>query len=195
VEKPAPVDHTVHELIQRRWSPRSFDDRPIEDPVLRRMLEAARWAPSCYNDQPWTFIVGRKDTETYDLLFDCLYEGNQEWADEAPLLMLSVARTNFQHNGEPNRHALHDVGLAVENMVLQALDEDVFVHQMAGFDGERAREVFSIPGDHEPVAALAAGYSANPERTDEENGEERSRKSLEEFVYGDSWGETASFLE
>ena len=163
--------------------------------MLRRMLEAARWAPSSYNDQPWTFVVGRKDTKNYDLLFDCLYEGNQEWADEAPLLMLSVARGNFEHNGEPNRHALHDVGLAVENMVLQALDEGVFVHQMAGFDGEQAREVFSIPGDHEPVAALAAGYSANPERTGEIKGEERSRKSLEEFVYGDSWGETASFLE
>lgn len=195
MENPASTNYAIHDLIRRRWSPRSFDDRPVEKDVISRILEAARWAPSCYNDQPWHFIVGRQDTDTYDCLFKCLYEGNQEWASQAPVLMLSVARTKFEHNGEENRHALHDVGLAVENLILQALDENLFAHQMAGFDREQANESFSIPPDHEPVAAIAMGYPDESEPSSEGDELKRSRKPQSEFVFSGEWGTPAEVLD
>jgi len=57
MEKPAPTQFPIHELLARRWSPRAFDERPIEVGKLRSLFEAARWAPSSNNEQPWRFIL------------------------------------------------------------------------------------------------------------------------------------------
>ena len=53
-------------------------------------------------------------------MLSCLVPGNIAWAQHAPVLMISVARLNFEHNGEPNRHAFHDVGIATGFLMLQA---------------------------------------------------------------------------
>lgn len=189
MENPAKTNHPINELIKRRWSPRSFSSEPVESDVLCSLFEAARWAPSCYNDQPWYFILGSRETSpsVYDDLMDCLVEGNQEWAHSAPVLALSVARKQFDFKDEPNRHARHDVGLAVENLVIEAMDRGLFVHQMAGFVEEKARAKFEIPQSHDPVAAMAIGY---PD-VDSDDVEGRDRKPLEEMVFGETWGETA----
>lgn len=200
MEKPANNDYPVHELIERRWSPRDFSEEPVEVAKLRSLFEAARWAPSSYNDQPWYFIVGRSKDEsgTYQKVFDSLVEGNQSWAESAPVLGLSVARLRFERNGEPNRHAYHDVGLAMENLVLEALNRELFVHQMAGFSQQQAREHFEIPAEHEPVAAFALGYPEDPENLSEDRREsetsDRSRRSLEESVFTEKWGRPADFV-
>lgn len=200
MEKPASNQYPIHKLIERRWSPRAFSSEPISEEVLYSLFEAARWAPSSYNDQPWYFIVGRKDsdTETYEKVFDSLMEGNQAWADTAPVLGISVARKNFEYNGEPNRHAMHDVGLAMQNLVIQAMDHELFVHQMAGFSTETARDHFNIPQDHEPVAAFAIGRPGEPgdlpEELREQEKSERSRKAVEEFVFTGDWGKSADFV-
>lgn len=201
MEKPADNDHPLHDLIRRRWSPRAFSDRPVDAETLCSLFEAARWAPSSFNDQPWYFCVGTRqgDRETYDQILDSLAEANQTWAQQAPVLALSVARLNFTRNGEPNRHALHDVGLAVENLVLEAMDHDLFVHQMAGFSRERAREHFSIPEGHEPVAGIAIGYPGDPEDLPddlrEREGSPRRRRPLEEFVFGAEWGTRSDLVD
>lgn len=200
MEKPADNDHPIHELIRRRWSPRAFSDRPVEPEVLCSLFEAARWAPSCYNDQPWYFFVGTRDREreTYDNILDCLVEGNRTWAEGAPVLGLSVARLTFAYNDEPNRHARHDVGLAAENLVLEALNRGLFVHQMAGFSRKTAREHFHIPEDHEPMAAMAVGYPGRPEDLPEKLRERerssRSRRPLEEFVFGGEWNSPSDLV-
>ena len=96
MEKPADVDHPIHDLLRRRWSPRAFSERMVETEKLQSLFEAARWAPSSNNEQPWHFIVGTKDDPSaHDRLFQCLKEGNKKWAFRAPVLMLSVARLNF----------------------------------------------------------------------------------------------------
>lgn len=200
MEKPAPTDHPVHELIERRWSPRAFSSQPVEPEILRSILEAARWAPSSYNDQPWHFLVARREEpEQFRRMLDCLSPGNQAWAKDAPVLMISVARTRFRRNGTPNRHALHDVGQAAAQLTLQAVDEGLFVHQMAGFDEAQAREVYGIPEDHEPVAAFALGPPGDPDdlpgdRRDAELAD-RSRRPLEDFVFSGEWGRSAPLLD
>ena len=200
MKKLANNDYPINDLIKQRWSPRAFSDEPVEDETLRSLFEAARWAPSCYNDQPWSFIVGQKDDPSgvYDELFDCLVDANQVWADQAPVLALSVARTHFDFNGKPNAHARHDVGLAVENLIIEAMDRGLYVHQMAGFVEAKARTKFSIPEDHEPVAGLAIGYPGDPDNLPEEKREDevspRERDPLNEFVFGSDWETAADIL-
>ncbi len=199
MEKPAETQHPIHHLLRRRWSPRAFADRPVEPEKLCSLLEAARWAPSSYNEQPWGFLIAtRDDPAGHQRLLGCLVEGNIAWAQHAPVLMLSVAKLCFDRNGKPNRHAFHDVGLAAENLVIQATALGLVVHQMAGFHRDKAREVFEIPEGYEPVAAVALGYPGEPENLpdtlrDRERAP-RGRKPLETFVFAGRWGQPSPLV-
>ncbi len=173
--KTAANDYPIHDLLKRRWSPRAFADRPVEPDKLHSLLEAARWAPSSFNEQPWAFVVATRDRpEDFDRVLGCLIEFNQGWAKAAPVLMLTFARLAFDRNGQPNRHAFHDVGLAMANLTVQATAEGLAVHQMAGIVPEKARAAFAVPEGWEPVAAAAVGYFGDPAALPEELRRENS---------------------
>ena len=196
MEKPADAQYPIHELVRRRWSPRAFSDRRVEPDTLRSLLEAARWAPSSNNAQPWSFLVATKgDPSEHGRLSSCLVEGNSLWAQHAPVLMVSVARMSFEDDGAPNRHAFHDVGQAVANLIVQATALGLVAHQMAGFHPEKVRELYGVPKEFEPVAAIALGYPGDPESLPERLKKRelatRERKSLTEFVFTSCWGKTS----
>ncbi len=197
MEKPAETKYPIHELLARRWSPRIFAERAVEVEKLRSLFEAARWAPSSFNAQPWSFIVAtRDDPVEFERLLHCLVEFNQGWAKSASLLMISVTHLVFDHNGKENRHAFHDVGLATENLVIQAMALGLFAHGMAGFDVEKTRATYAIPDAFMPVAAWAIGYPGDPAKLDpqlrERELEPRVRKPTDAFVFTGGWQKTAS---
>jgi nitroreductase len=197
--KQAAVDHPIHPLLQERWSPRAFDARPVEEAKLRSLLEAARWAASSGNGQPWHFIVATQaEPEAFAKLASCLNPSNAEWAAQAPVLLLTVAKM-ITSSGRPHRHAFHDVGLAVQNLSIQATVLDLYVHQMAGFAAEDARLLYGIPEEYEPVTMLAIGYLGDPDTLPEQRRASelspRTRKPLAEFVYGETWGRPSSLVE
>ena len=188
----------VHEALRRRWSPRAFDTCPIELEKLRSLFEAARWAPSCFNTQPWHYLVATKDDPlNYQRVLNCFIKSNQGWAKNAPVVALSVARLNFEHNGEPNRHAFHDVGQATANLAMQAATLGLQIHQMAGILPDRARTIFGIPEGYEPVAGIALGYSGDPgllpEKLRNRELAPRERKPLASFVFTKCWGQALQF--
>jgi nitroreductase len=198
--RPAPADHPVHELVRHRWSTVVFEDRPVPGDVLRSVLEAARWAPSSFNEQPWSYLVARKeDGEAFERMLSTLTEGNRRWAKEAPVLMISLASSVFERNGEANRHAFHDVGQASAQLSLQATALGLSVHQMAGFHPERVRELYGLPDEVEPVAAMALGYPGDPEEASEKRRERelspRRRDPLPDFVFDGRWGEPADWAD
>ncbi|MCI0426583.1 MAG: nitroreductase family protein [Nitrospiraceae bacterium] len=199
MEKPADTQYPIHDLLRQRWSPRAFSDQPVEAEKLRILFEAARWAPSSNNEQPWRFIVANKENETdWNRLFACLVAGNRTWAYRAPVLILSVASRIFEDDSTPNRHAFHDTGMAVENLVLQATALGLSAHQMAGFDVEKARVDLKIPSGYDPVAMIAVGYPGDPaqlsDRLRAREAQPRARKPLTEFVYSATWGQPSSLL-
>jgi nitroreductase len=199
MEKSADTQHPIHDLLKRRWSPRAFSDQPVEAEKLRILFEAARWAPSSNNEQPWRFVVANKDNETeWSRLLACLVEGNRKWAYRAPVLILSVASLNFEDDSTPNRHAFHDTGMAVENLMLQATALGLAAHQMAGFDVEKARADLKIPSGYEPVAMIAVGYPGDPaqlsDRLRAREAQPRVRKPLTEFVYSATWEQPSPLL-
>jgi len=199
MEKPAETQYPIHELLRRRWSPRAFSDRRVDPAIMRSLLEAARWAPSSYNEQPWSFIVATKDdTAEFSRLLSCLVEGNIQWAQHAPVLMVSVARLSFEDDGKPNRHAFHDVGLAVANLIVQATAFGLLVHQMAGILPDKIRKLYGIPEGYEAVAGIALGYPGDPQSLPEGLRKRelapRERKPLTEFVFSGSWGQTSPLV-
>jgi nitroreductase len=199
MHKPAATEIPLHELIRNRWSPRAFADKTVPPEVLRSLFEAARWAPSSNNEQPWAYLVATKDdAENFAKMLGVLVEFNAGWAKDAPVLALSVAHTTTQRDGRPNRVALHDVGSATAQLTFEANARGLQVHQMAGFDAEKARQTFAIPPDWEPVAAMAIGYPGNPDSLPEKLRDRelapRTRKPLGEFVMTGGWGHTAPFV-
>jgi nitroreductase len=199
MEKPAETQYPIEEILRRRWSPRAFSDRLVEPEKLQSLFEAARWAASSFNEQPWNFIVATNaNPAEHARLLSCLVEGNQRWARAAPVLMVSVAKLNFDKTGKPNRHAFHDVGLAVQNMIVEATALGLCVHQMAGFSREKVRETYGVPEGFEPVAAIAIGYGLAadelPEAFREFDLGARSRKPVDSFVFEARWGETSQIV-
>lgn len=200
MQKLADSQYPVHELIQKRWSPRAYSERLVEPEKILSLLEAARWAASSMNEQPWRFIVATKDDATeYERLLDCIMEGNQSWAKRAPVLMIVVAKMTFSRNDRANGSAFHDVGLAMGNLMLQATSLDLYVHMMGGFDREKSRQTYNIPEGYNPVAAVAVGYMGELDSLDEGQRERevapRTRRSLDEFVFNGSWGEIAPLVK
>jgi nitroreductase len=181
----------ILEIIQERWSPCAFSSQPIEEFKLKALFEAAGHAPSCNNEQPWVFVyVTQDEKEIFDQYVSFLNDGNKFWAKNAYALIITLARTTFIRNGNLNRYAFYDTGMAVTNLVLQAESFDIYVHQMAGFSVEKVQAFLQLNGDIEPITVMAVGYlgdgaNLTPEllKRDEIR---RPRKSITEFVYRNS---------
>ncbi len=178
----------LHHLIDERWSPRSFEDREPAESVLRELFEGANSSASCFNEQPWRFVVARKSMDAeWERMLGILVEKNAAWARSAPVLGFSAGKKTFTHNGAANRFGLHDAGMALSTMMIEAVALGLRVHGMGGFDARKARELFHVPEDFEIGAAFAIGYSA------EEQPPQRKRNALEHVVFEGDWGRPAGF--
>lgn len=179
--------YNAHSLFTNRWSPRSFDNRMINHDDMQRIFEAASWAASAMNEQPWRYTYAmRSDDASFSQLLACLNPANAVWAHHASVLIIASIKTTFTSNQKPNGSALHDLGLANQNLILQAQSIDIYSHVMGGFDRDKARAVLNTAEDINPVVMIAMGYLGDPALLSEElqarEISPRSRKNLEEFV-------------
>ncbi len=201
--KQVEIRSEVLPVFVERWSPRSFDDTPPSRDQLRAMFEAARLAPSAHNTQPPRFVVTEKDRGSgYQRLYDCLSDGNRVWAHTAPVLILATAlRERYSQVAAemvPYPHSMHDLGLSVMSLIIQAQALGLVCHPMAGFDPDQAREAFAVPALFEPGVVIAVGHLGPadvlpPDLHAREVGP-RSRRPLEELVFEDTWGRAATLL-
>jgi nitroreductase len=200
MKKPAPAQFPVHELILNRWSPRAFSDKTVSPEILRSLFEAARWSASSNNEQPWAYIVATQaEKAAFEKVLSTLVEFNANWAQHAPVLAIAVSNLWFSKNDTPNRNAHYDTGAATALLSVEATAHGVAVHQMAGFDPEKARAEFNIPAGWEAIAALAIGYPGDPlslptQLKDRELAP-RTRKPISEFVMAGGWGHSAPFVK
>ena len=197
--KNAATDYPIMQALAERWSPYGFEDRPVSETDLRSLFEAARWAASSYNEQPWYYLVAtRENPPEFERLLQCLVESNQAWAKTASVLALGVVRLRFAKNDQDNRAAVHDLGLASANLVVEATARGLAVHQMIGILPDKAREVFQIPEYFEAWTAMAIGYKAEPAKLPQALKERdlapRQRKPLREFVFTGQWRQPSPFV-
>lgn len=175
----------MEDFILNRKSSRNFDaNREIPIEVLDSVIEATRWAPSSSNYQPWKFIVfDNRVPEQKNALVQTLAPGNQQWAVNAPILILTTAMTRLD-DGRDYWVGLHDLGLANENMMLQAQLHGLTTRAIGGFNKKLAQETFNIPENYQPVAVIALGYPGKlaelPEAIQAKEQSQRQRKPREE---------------
>ena len=180
-------------ILRNRWSPRAFSSKPIPADEVTRLFEAAQWAMSCFNGQPWRFVYATKDdAAAHARIVSVLAPANQTWAAAAPLIGISIGRDHFEHNGDPNRWAAYDTGAAMALLTVQAESDGLKVHQMGGFDREKAKQELGIPEGHTPMAAFVVGYIGDPATLSDQQRERElapgSRKALGEIAFRGTWG-------
>ena len=192
VTKIAKTGHPVNELIAKRWSARAFSTKPVERSKLLSMIEAARWAPSSKNEQPWRYIIFTNDNPEKLMEAQSVLLESNAYAKRAPILICAIAKKNYSEGGKYNRLHFHDLGAANENMFLEAFNQGLIMHEMGGFDVQKAIEVFNIPEDFEIGVMIAIGYQDKhtvlPERFREKAFSPRERrKSVGDSICRRNW--------
>ena len=133
-------NYEIAPLILNRWSPRSMTGEPLTDEELFPLFEAVRWAPSSYNEQPWRFIVARRqNADEFATFLDLLVPGNRVWTQRAGALVVVASRTRFEHNDRTSVTHAFDTGAAWENLAIEASRRQLVAHGMQGFDYARAK--------------------------------------------------------
>jgi nitroreductase len=177
----------LNKAIENRWSPRAFSEQPVTDRMLELLFEAARRAPSSRNAQPWNYyFVHQKHTEAFNKFVGFLTGNNPSWAKDAQVLMVSVMKKILDYKNRPNGKALHDTGAANVSLAIQAAEMGLQVHQMGGFDKEKATEYLNLdPEIFEPVTMIAVGFPDEraTEDYDERKKQHETRKELKDFVF------------
>jgi nitroreductase len=184
--------------IRQRWSPRAFDGTAeVSTEQMRVLLEAARWAASHGNTQPARFLLGYRGDDTFQRILGTLRPRNQTWAHRASVLMIGAVVTVDERGELPN--TVYGLGLAVQNLVLQAVDLGLVAHQMGGFDKAAVSAEFGLPDDVWPIVAIAVGHLGAvadlPEELQVRETRPRKRKPLSDLVFSGTWGRSAFSAE
>ncbi|MBN1612139.1 MAG: nitroreductase family protein [Polyangiaceae bacterium] len=165
------------EVIEQRYSVRAYKRDPIDEQVLRQVLEAARLAPTACNIQPFQLVVVQTAKRQHDLAR--LY--HRAWFREAPLVIGIFALTDrawARRDGV--RYGWVDATIAMDHLILGATALGLGTCWVAAFDPAAAREIFRLPGNVQPVAFTPLGYPADAPPA-------KSRKPLEELVRYEHW--------
>ncbi len=173
----------------KRRSGRAFSDKPVSDEMINSILEAGRWAPSCSNTQAWNFVV-LKDPQILSKAHEALSRGNA-YAKAAPVMILVAAKENGGCSSHGLPYFMMDVGLAVENILLQTVHLGLLGHPTAGWNEDLLKEVTGIPTEYRIVTVVFIGYEGDPEMLDERSREKerapRTRKDFSEVVHWNGW--------
>jgi nitroreductase len=149
--------YPILDLLLNRWSARAMSGESITHQELMSLFEAARWAPSSFNNQPWRFIYAHRATAHWERLFNLVMPGNQEWMQNAAVLMVVVSANTFEKTGKDSRTHSFDTGAAWENLALQGNSMQLVVHAIEGFDYDKTRVDLTIPEDYTVEAMIAIG--------------------------------------
>ncbi len=168
----------VFEIIRKRRSIRLYEEKPVEQEKLNRVLEACRLAPSADNRQPWRFIVVTNDEVKEKLRASY----DEEWFVSAPVIIIGCAVPKeawVRMDGQ--EYWMVDVAIAMQNMILVATELGLGTCWIADFDEEAARKALKLSQSVRIVAMTPLGYPTEKKRP------VRNRKSLSEIVHYDSW--------
>ena len=165
----------VMEAIRNRRSIRDYEDRPVPEDKLTRLLEAVRLSPSARNSQDRKFIVVRDKEQRREL---AQAAGHQRHLTTAPVVIAAVGTKPEYHmpNGVPAYPV--DLAIALDHITLVAVAEGLGTCWIGGFNQEIAKRALGVPDEYVIAALLTLGIpKALPEA--------KPRRALEDIVCHD----------
>lgn len=168
---------SVIDLMKKRFSVRSFQDKPVLSEDLNTILEAGRIAPSACNLQPWKFLVIDSD-EAREKVCRCY---SREWLKETPVVIAVLGDHDVSWKRHDSKdHCDVDAAIAADHMTLAAAELGLGTCWICAFDAAAFRELFDLPRNLEPIALLPVGVPAGQADL---NRFDKMRKPLEDIVY------------
>ena len=184
-ERKADTSVPIHDLLQKRWSPRAFDaSRRSRASSSRRCWKRRAGRLPATVTSRWRYLVWdrERDAEGWQKAFECLSENNRKWVKNVPVLCSRAPAASSGTAASRTATAQHDTGAASTCLALQGAALGLAVHQMGGYDAAKARAAFGIPEEYTPMAMIAVGYQASPDVLDDETKQKelkpRSRKPI-----------------
>ncbi len=161
------------DTVRTMLAVRRYQARPVQEDVLRRIVEAGRLSASSMNLQPWQFIVVQ-DPDTLRKLGALARTG--PYIAQAPLaIVVAIEKTRF---------AVSDASRAIQSMLLTAWAEGVGSNWV-GFGGlEAVNALLQIPTELEVLAILPFGYPADPIGRGK-----KQRKALAQIAHREHYGQ------
>jgi nitroreductase len=182
--------------IDARRAFRALKTEAVPKEALENIVSAGRMAPSCYNNQPWRVVVSTGTS--LETLKASLSEGNV-WATRAPAILAIAVKESDDCRLEDGRdYALFDAGLCAMNMMIQATEEGLAAHPIAGYNPKKAKTALGIPADHILITLIILARKGELVGEDasllkdwqlEREKGERQRKPAGETAFLDSWGQ------
>lgn len=150
---------SLYDLIISRRSIRQFKQEPVSRDILQKFINASRLAPSAANRQPLEFVVVDEEKIRKEV-FTCLKwaayivpEGNPKPGHEPVAYIVVLVNSEIREKGFE-----WDVGAAIENMILAALEKGIGSCWLLSVDREKLREILNIPENYKIDSVLALGY-------------------------------------
>jgi nitroreductase len=158
----------AYDLIISRRTIRQFKPQPISRDILTKIVNAGRLAPSAANLQPLEFVVVDEESLEKEI-FSCLKwaayitpRGNPKPGNEPQAYIITLANSQIRE-----KMYEYDVGAAIENMILTALEDGIASCWLISVDKARVAELCNIPEHYKVDSVLALGYPAQESRAEE----------------------------
>jgi nitroreductase len=165
------------DLIEKRYSVRSYKSKAVEDEKLEKVLNAARLAPTAVNKQPFRLIVIKTEGKTEEL--KRIYHA--DWFSQAPLVICAcTVRSESWTRSDGRNYVDVDTAIAMDHLILAATDLGLGTCWIAAFDAEAAKKILKIPENVEPLLFTPLGYPADEPGT-------KSREELDVLVHYEHW--------
>ena len=146
----------TRDAVRARRNVRAYEDRPIPDDELDRILEAGRRAPSASNSQPWDFVLVTGREALVELAQ--VWQGARHVAQSAATIVIIAPIAD-----DPRRAGLieYDLGQATIQMAITAADLGIGSGHAAIGDQDLLRVLIGHPADRRGAYMLALGYPAD----------------------------------
>jgi nitroreductase len=163
----------VSDAARTMLAVREYEDKPVPQDLVRRIVEAGRLTGSSMNGQPWHFVV-IEDRETLRQL-GALARTGPYCANAALAIVVAIEKTRF---------AVSDASRAIQSMMLTAWSEGVGSNWVGFLGMDEVKPLLGIPDDLDVVAILPFGY---PTRAIGKG--KKKRSALSEVAHRERFGQ------
>ncbi|MGB7968681.1 MAG: nitroreductase family protein [Methanobacterium sp.] len=165
------------DLIQKRYSVRNYQSKPVVEEKLNKVLEAARLAPTAHNFQPFKLIVIKTggNEENLKRIYD------RKFFVQAPIIICACTLIEdgwIRDDGK--NYAEVDTTIAMDHLILAATELGLGTCWIGKFNLEAARQVLNVPDNVLPLVFTPLGYPDDTPRA-------KQRKSMDDIVLYEKW--------
>ena len=166
------------DIIKKRFSVRDFKEKPVEEEILRQILEAAKWAPSACNNQPCVCIIVRDRAKKQRLR----PAYNRDWFVNAPVIIaVCIDKQSAWRRMDGVSYGYVDAAIFMDHMILAATELGLGSCWIGAFKVPEAKKALSLPDHIDPVLLCPLGYS-------KQEIPKRKRKEISEIVCWEHFG-------